>query len=171
VSTSRRFIEDVVHNPDGSADIIFGNGSTTLDYLTGNYPWLPAVLATPAVLTGSRAYGHPRPDSDIDLVILVDEPALAALEATQDRVDDEAGTLTRKHYVTQDYGLSYEGRGRSASLRFGRLNLIATTNPDLYAAWKEGTEELVSRAATEKRPVERPEAVAAIKAYLEEALS
>jgi hypothetical protein len=126
--------------------------------------------STPAVLTGSRAYGHPRPDSDIDLVILVDEIALAALEASQDRVDDEAGTLTQKHYITQDYGLSYEGRGRSASLRFGRLNLIATTNPDLYAAWKKGTEELVSRAATEKRPIERAEAVALLSKYREEAL-
>lgn len=89
-------------------------------------------------LTGSRVYGTPRPDSDIDLVVLVTEEDLARLR--------EVGTVRPQHTGYNTF--------ESCSLYFGNLNLIAVTKPDEYTAWLIGTNNLRDHA-----PVTRAQAV------------
>jgi hypothetical protein len=86
-----------------------------------------------AFLTGSRAYGIPREDSDIDIVVMVNINEVP-LEAT---VAD---------------GCDYEPE--SVCLRYGPINLIACVDPAVFDVWKRGTEELIAR-----RPVTRQEAI------------
>lgn len=93
-----------------------------------------------AFLTGSRAYGNPREDSDVDLVILTNTASLIALE----RVSDPNPP------PKQCGDSAYEGR----HLVFGKLNLIVTTEPEMYGAWLEGTIKLMEEA-----PVSRDRAV------------
>lgn len=98
-----------------------------------------------AFLTGSRCYGTPAVDSDIDLVALVSRDDLSVL-------CHEADTETHS---------SAGGEVDGASMRFGKLNLIAFTDPGEYIAWKNATAELYSR-----KPVTRDEAVTEIKKHL-----
>jgi predicted nucleotidyltransferase len=71
-----------------------------------------------AFLTGSRAYGTPREDSDVDVVILVSPEAENVL-----------------------LGLGASGNG----IRFGQLNLIICTEASRFDRWAEVTSQLVSR--------------------------
>jgi hypothetical protein len=63
-------------------------------------------------ITGSRAYGRPKWDSDVDLVIFVD--------------DDTKEDLIK---------LSDDGK---MPCRYGKLNLIFATTEEEYAAWLLG---------------------------------
>lgn len=90
-----------------------------------------------AFLTGSRVYGKPRPGSDTDLVIRVDE-------ATADRL--------RK--------LSETGK---EPVKFGRLNLILCETDEEYAVWKTGTEACIftslhSSESGKHTPIDKREA-------------
>lgn len=87
-----------------------------------------------AFITGSRRYGTPGQDSDIDLVVRCD--------------DDTANML---------FDLS-DQEGSCQTIRFGLLNLIVCTSDSTFAKWKQGTEELAAKA-----PVTREEAVATFK--------
>lgn len=69
-----------------------------------------------AFLTGSRAYGEPRPDSDVDLVI---------------QCDESTAKLLMK--LSEDTG----------AIKFGQLNILACTTKAEYRAWAKGTEECV----------------------------
>lgn len=69
-----------------------------------------------AFITGSRAYGKPREDSDIDLVV---------------RVSGDAAELL--------WDLSEDDK----SCRFGRLNLILCTTDEKFAAWKVATQQMI----------------------------
>lgn len=89
-----------------------------------------------AFLTGSQAYGTPREDSDVDLAIVMTSADLALLRPLVDSTHGSNG----------------------ASLRFGRLNLIALP-ADEFVAWKIATE----RAIAEK-PVTRERAIELIEA-------
>lgn len=85
-----------------------------------------------AFITGSRAYGTPREDSDIDLVIAASASDLFLLWENKD-----------------------EGKG----LRFGKLNLVTFNldNPEdveRYEKWKAVHNDLVSR-----KPVTKDEAI------------
>lgn len=71
-----------------------------------------------AFLTGSRAYGTPKPDSDIDLVVLVDPEAAELLWALSDT---------------------------KGQCRFGKINLITFSNQDNFARWEAVTKELITR--------------------------
>ena len=94
-----------------------------------------------AILTGSRAYGTPRGDSDTDLVVNVEPECLEALTASADSV---CGDIVGDKYPNA-----------SRALRFGRLNLICTTSNCQWDAWQVGT------ANCEKRkPLSRADAVA-----------
>lgn len=93
-----------------------------------------------AFLTGSHAYGTPRPDSDIDLCVLMDN--INDLE------------LLLQH--SADRGSTGDG------LEFGKLNIIAHTNKQAFGAWKAATAELVAR-----KPVTRAEAIKCIKSHME----
>lgn len=96
-----------------------------------------------AVLTGSHAYGTPRPDSDVDLVVLVGREGVDKLS----ELADETGVV------------SCPG-GQEKSLRFGKLNL----SPARLESWRKATAELVAR-----KPVTRDEAVRLLdQAFAEE---
>lgn len=96
-------------------------------------------------LTGSRAYGTPRPDSDIDLVVYVTSEDLSKLIELSDKVS-EFGAPGGVHYED------------GCCLRFGPLNLICVTSEQHFNTWKKGTEELVA-----KKPVTREVAVETLK--------
>lgn len=99
-----------------------------------------------AFATGSRVYGTPRPDSDLDLVVLVDSDDLARLRELADKTDTVEQEPDDKSYP-------------SDSLRFGKLNLICISSHAVFEAWRKATDSLALR-----RPVTRDEAVACIKA-------
>lgn len=92
-----------------------------------------------AFLTGSRAYGTPREDSDWDLVVCCD---------------------TDTHWQ-----LRYNGDANNpyAPTRFGRLNLIVLDDVEKFKTWKRVTEELKARA-----PVCKEDAKAAFVAAMPE---
>lgn len=94
-----------------------------------------------AFISGSFAYGTPGPESDIDLVIEIDDEGLTTLE--EQFVDQLTNTESGDPYPES-----------SSCFRFGKLNLIAVSNPKLYETWKQGTEELIAR-----KPVTRDEAI------------
>lgn len=88
-----------------------------------------------AVLTGSRVYGNPRPNSDVDLIIRVSDHELAILTQAADAVFNCK-------------------ENNSRSLKFGNLNLICVTSDQMFHAWIAGTQELVKKA-----PVTRDDAI------------
>jgi len=90
-----------------------------------------------AFITGSRRYGTPRPDSDVDLVVLLEGSA---------------------HDLLMQLGTT-EPDNPYAQVRFGVLNIITLQDADEFERWRQVTEELERRA-----PVTREEAVAALKA-------
>jgi hypothetical protein len=99
-----------------------------------------------AFITGSHAYGTPREDSDIDLVVFVSPNDLKKLAGV------EGGDSARYGNLAQ------------AFLRFGNLNLLAVDNDTDYEVWLKGTVDLKAR-----RPVTRDEAVAHFKMLQTEA--
>lgn len=98
---------------------------------------------TRSFVTGSHAYGTPRYDSDIDLVILVSESDLELLQKCSEK----------KNFWHQDEQYS-RNTPQAACLRFGDLNIIACTDEMQYDVWKKGTKRLKAKA-----PVLREEAV------------
>lgn len=84
-----------------------------------------------AIVTGSRVYGTPKPDSDIDLVVLVTKDDIRAM---RDLADEDNST----DYENPDYGAG----GLTASLRFGKLNLLCCTTPEQVDVWRRGTAAL-----------------------------
>lgn len=87
---------------------------------------LPEEENLKAFLTGSHAYGIPRKDSDIDLVILISEEDFEKLRLLSDEPDHEA-----------DY-ISAGGK----PLRFGRLNLLCCMYRKGFDVWRKGTKRL-----------------------------
>lgn len=96
-----------------------------------------------AFLTGSRAYGRPTPDSDIDLVVFITEADLEMLTEQSDN----------KGQITCD-DPDYLANMKAHSLRFGNLNLLCCTDEKSHAVWREGTRTLKA-----KKPVTREDAV------------
>jgi hypothetical protein len=112
-------------------------------YYTG--PVICSQCLNPTLLpfvTGSHAYGTPRLDSDIDLVVYGSMHTLDAL-ATQHE------SARPKHP-----GEQYHDMLRSGCLYFGRLNLIFITDTKLFDAWRAATEWL-----TRRKPVDREYAI------------
>ena len=91
-------------------------------------------MSESSFLTGSRAYGAPRPDSDIDLVMLADGATFQTLAMAASKAEFFANG--------------------GCSIRFGLLNIIGVTRQDEFAKWKAGTEHLKTVA-----PVTRTTAV------------
>ena len=67
-------------------------------------------------MTGSRAYGIPREDSDLDVAVLMED-----------------STEIWKHTETPNH-----------TCRFGKLNLITFTNKDNFEAWRDVTNKLIA---------------------------
>lgn len=90
-----------------------------------------------ALLTGSRAYGTPRDDSDIDLVVF----------GTQELVETLTRLATREEHpeIKFNKGTGSSDRGLEqcqGTFRFGRLNLIVVTDIRDFEIWKQGTANL-----------------------------
>jgi len=90
-----------------------------------------------AFLTGSHAYGKPKPSSDVDLVVMLEGPA--------------AVVLVKLLRTEADAGSDPPG---SMSLKFGKLNLIVPNSLESLQVWRRGTAELSAR-----KPVTRIVAV------------
>jgi len=95
-------------------------------------------METPAFITGSQKYGIPNDRSDVDLVVLLSENDLFQL------LDLEDDAMRKQN----SYGDAL------LSLKFGRLNILCTTNVEDYNVWVEGTKELIAQ-----KPVTRDTAV------------
>jgi len=100
-------------------------------------------------LTGSRVYGTPRADSDIDLVVLVTPEELDKLALFADVKMEEMAPFEDR------YGGDAEIR---RSLRFGKLNMICVCEDQEYHVWKDGT-ALLAEKKKKTGPVTREEAV------------
>lgn len=87
-----------------------------------------------AFITGSFAYGVPKPESDIDLVLLVECPITKYI-----LLEAGGGVPTR-----------FEGERK--------LNLIVFTNQMRYRAWKDATRILSKRYEDTGAPVSREDA-------------
>ena len=98
-----------------------------------------------AFVTGSRVYGVPNADSDVDLVVLVDE---------------RDADILRRH--AEEFRSSDDGCGRPGwyAIRFGRLNVILC-DQKRFDLWRGATDELI-----EQRPVTRDFAVSVVKKHL-----
>lgn len=108
---------------------------STVPYCAHCSPLIPL----PSFLTGSRAYGEPRADSDVDLAVLVTYRELQALLAAADCRDGEYQACT--------------------ALRFGKLNLLCFVSDAHFRTWRQGTHELIARA-----PVTRAQAIEHLEA-------
>jgi hypothetical protein len=86
-----------------------------------------------AFITGSRAYGSPTPQSDVDLVVLVDSETLVKLRSLSDT-------------------------WRDGSIRFGNLNLVALDSEQQFKLWEQGTQTLIDKSKLERRPITKIEA-------------
>lgn len=96
-------------------------------------------MLTPAILTGSKVFGIPRPDSDTDLMIYMredDAKKLASLEPASVCNSESEG-----------YGTSVE----RLVFRFGNLNLTVCCNLDQYEAWAAAHAEAVARSPLSKQ--------------------
>ena len=78
------------------------------------------------IFTGSRVYGRPKKDSDLDIVILCNDEEARLLNLVCDKEKQR----------TANYP---EG---SFNLYFGNLNIIVTTDEGTFNSWKEGTQLL-----------------------------
>lgn len=103
-----------------------------------------------AFVTGSRAYGKAKTDSDLDLVTFV---SVDDLEKLKKFYRDLGVPVVDNHYE-QDTG---------AAFVFGKLNLLCFTREAEFDAWEKATAELVKQ-----RPVTRQQAVFCIKSHLAE---
>lgn len=101
-------------------------------------------------LTGSRVYGEPKPDSDIDLVV----SPLSSSEYSKLAQFADKDMEIQKHEPSGHPNLGHK------SLRFGKLNLIIPADFDQYSAWAVGTRNLHLRSVIENRKIGREEAIA-----------
>lgn len=115
-----------------------------------------------AFATGSRVYGAPTRGSDIDLVVMVNPDQIEVLKELADADDP-----LHKPKEWSDPGPMDDVGGLTASLKFGKLNLILVTGHIGYGVWLQGTKELAKLAADRGTPVTRDEAVLHFRALRE----
>lgn len=110
-----------------------------------------------AFITGSHAYGQPTKDSDVDLVVFVEDPSEAeTLRIAASRV----GGVCQPD---KDYP------PHSMSLRFGRLNLIVCLEKGMFKAWRDGTDQLIDETCQVFGSVSRERAVEVFEEKFREA--
>lgn len=106
-------------------------------------PTPPVVEESGAFVTGSRRYGTPRPESDLDLIVPIGEGELRWL----------VGILP-----PELFGGSASDVSKAVSIRSGPLNLILVPDADHLDGWRRGT-----RILQREGPVSREEAVATFR--------
>ena len=91
-----------------------------------------------AFLVGSRVYGEPREDSDIDLVVRMSPEDAYQLRRLADpiRQNDPMGVV-----------------------RYGKLNLVVCETDALFEAWVDGFDEVMHEFAKTQNPVTRARAI------------
>jgi len=92
-------------------------------------------LPTTAFITGSHAYGTPREDSDIDIVVLVDFETAEELERLSKAKPSKVPHRPRK-------------------ILLDNVNLVVCTSEFRFGLWKNGTAKCVRKA-----PITREEAI------------
>jgi len=90
-------------------------------------------------------YGTPTQESDIDLVVLLDDDNMKKLTGLAEQIGG----------LGSPGGVHYED---GISLRFGRLNLLCVTSEKHFNVWLKGTEGL-----TKMKPVTRDFAIEHLK--------
>lgn len=101
-----------------------------------------------AFITGSRAYGTPKEDSDVDLVIFVSHADAQILRNNAD---------------TENYDYFGDNNNECNSIRYGNLNIIITTSLEKYKAWQAGTTSLKAFS-----PVTREKAVQVLRELVDD---
>jgi predicted nucleotidyltransferase len=105
-----------------------------------------------AFLTGSRCYGEPREDSDVDVVV---------------RCDHELGLLLRRFAdptpPVGDGDGDGDEYGGHVALRFGALNLILCYDDESFETWREGTDALLAEHFNDWKPITRERAIEEFK--------
>ena len=109
----------------------------TTDFDIGN-------IVSNAFLTGSQVYGKPRPESDIDVVVLLDFMDFEKLAELTDA--ERGGSAPKEHGI---------------SLKYGKLNLVMMHDRRIFEAWQTATEAL-----KKVQPVTREQAVACVEREL-----
>jgi hypothetical protein len=93
-------------------------------------------------LTGSRVYGTPTPESDMDMVMFIDYFNLNLLI--------NSGICDKVNIFPHD---------GSVGIKIGKLNLICLTKQESYKIWLDRTNILLNKA-----PVTREDAIAELEA-------
>ena len=101
-----------------------------------------------AFLTGSRVYGTPREDSDVDMVVFLSREEVVTLRGLGEQLEPALG--------------GYDVTTESFPLRFGRLNLLVCLTEAAYNTWRAGTDALVAQFAAGDTPT-RDEAIAVFR--------
>ncbi len=96
-------------------------------------------------VTGSRAYGLPKDNSDIDLVCFVDHDTLQQLRNLADPENkvDPTKEMDYFDFCSDKSTSGYPDTDDRMSLRFGSLNLICVTDINEFNMWFEATNELI----------------------------
>lgn len=84
-------------------------------------------------LTGSRVYGQPKGNSDIDMVVRLSRVEAAMLSRLADSSINREGE-------NREYGEGGE-LPDMMTMRFGGLNIICCLTAGAYKAWKDGTKQ------------------------------
>lgn len=106
---------------------------------------------TNAFITGSRAFGTPRQDSDVDLVVLVSKEDAQTLFAQFYDTEDKASMLTKLQ-------MAMNMAPNSFPLHIGKLNLIVCSDEKVYNGWLAGTASLKAQAMS-GTPATRDDAI------------
>lgn len=85
-----------------------------------------------ALVVGSRVYGAPRSDSDVDLVLLLSQKEIAII------IKSEQGTLVAAPSL-EDSNAAYPGY----VYNFDKLQLLMTDDPVFFNTWSSGMDEIM----------------------------
>lgn len=96
-----------------------------------------------AFITGSHAYGTPRPDSDVDFVVLTTHDDANMLASLQDDEDTTLAEQEAKNKAASDCDIEAYLAGET-NLRFRRLNLICCYDRVEFEVWKQATFDLIA---------------------------
>lgn len=89
-------------------------------------------------VTGSQAYGYVHPDSDVDVVVLMEE------DEDRQRLFDYVDRSKNVRTGVYNWRCGY-------SVRLHDVNFLVCETTEEYDCWREGTEQCVSEAPIQRR--------------------